>query len=153
MTRFDMTPLYKNTIGFDRLASLFDEITGFDGDRPNYPPYNIERLGEAEYRLSMAVAGFGEDELKIEVKENVLTIKGKKAGEAQDKQYLHRGIAARDFERQFQLADHVTVKGADLSHGLLYVDLVRELPEAMKPRTIDITTKNGVGAKVIENKS
>ena len=113
----------------------------FEGETPSYPPYNIERVGENEYRISMAVAGFGEDDLTIEVKENTLSIRGEKQAEEEESTFLHRGIAGRSFERKFQLADHVVVKGAGLENGLLHVDLVRELPEAMKPRTIPIATK------------
>jgi molecular chaperone IbpA len=141
MRHFDLTPLYRSTIGFDRLGSLLDTLTNFEGDAPSYPPYNIERTGEAEYRISMAVAGFSEKDLAIEVKENTLSIRGEKQVETEETTYLHRGIAARSFERRFQLADHVVVKGAGLENGLLHVDLVRELPEAMKPRTIPIATK------------
>jgi len=124
-------------LGFDEIERLLDRVAkGADG----YPPYNIERLGENEYRITMAVAGFAPGDLKVEVKENTLSVRGeKKAGESEsDRQYLHRGIAARSFERRFQLADHVEVKGADVKDGLLNVDLVRNLPERMKPRTISI---------------
>ena len=143
MRHFDLTPLYRSTIGFDRLGSLLDTLTSFEGDAPSYPPYNIERVGENEYRISMAVAGFGEADLSLEVKENTLSISGEKLSETDESgmTYLHRGIAARSFERRFQLADHVVVKGASLENGLLHVDLVRELPEATKPRTIPIETK------------
>ncbi len=138
MTRFDLSPLYRTTVGFDRLASMLDSVSGFETDASTYPPYNIERLGDNEYRISMAVAGFGNDDLNIEVKENTLTVSGEKASEKEEKAYLHRGIAARSFERRFQLADHVEIKGADLKDGMLHIDLVRELPEKMKPRKIDI---------------
>jgi molecular chaperone IbpA len=149
MRHFDLTPLYRSTVGFDRLAQLFDSVAGGDFDAP-YPPYNIERLGENEYRITMAVAGFSADEIKVDVKESTLSVRGDKkadTGEA-EKRYLHRGIAARSFERRFQLADHVEVKGADLKDGLLNVDLVRNIPERMRPRSIPI----GVGgeAKQIE---
>lgn len=152
MRHLDLTPLYKSTIGFDRLASMFDSMASLDSDAPSYPPYNIERLGETEYRISMAVAGFSENDINIEVKENALTIRGEQTKSEDQGEYLHRGIATRAFERRFQLADHVEVKGAKLENGLLHVDLVREIPEAMKPRTIEITSgsKNG---KVIENKA
>ncbi len=152
MRHLDLTPLYKSTVGFDRLASMFDSMASLDADAPSYPPYNIERLGESEYRITMAVAGFSEADLNIEVKENALTIRGDHTATETDSEYLHRGIATRAFERRFQIADHVEVRSAGLENGLLHVDLVRELPEAMKPRTIEIKTgkKNG---KVIENKS
>jgi molecular chaperone IbpA len=145
MRHFDLTPLYRSTIGFDRLGA-------FEGDTPSYPPYNIERVGENEYRISMAVAGFGEKDLTIEVKENTLSIRGEKQTEVEQSTYLHRGIAGRSFERRFQLADHVVVKGANLENGLLHVDLVRELPEAMKPRTIPIETKSDK-PRVIDSKA
>lgn len=140
MRQFDLTPLYRSTIGFDRLAQMLDAVSGFEGEAQTYPPYNIERLSETEYRITMAVAGFTQDELKIEVKESALSVKGDKKPEDKERQFLHRGIAQRGFERRFQLADHVEVKGADLKDGLLHVDLVRNLPERMKPRTIEIGT-------------
>jgi molecular chaperone IbpA len=153
MRHYDLTPLYRSTIGFDRLGSLLDTLTNFEGDVPSYPPYNIERVGE--YRISMAVAGFGDKDLNIEVKENALSIRGEKNSEVEDTTFLHRGIASRSFERRFQLADHVVVKGASLENGLLHVDLVRELPEAMKPRTIAIQTKTekAESPKVIDSKA
>ena len=138
MTRFDLTPLYRSSVGFDRFASLLNSVGGFENDASTYPPYNIERLGENEYRISMAVAGFGKEDLTIEVKENALTITGDKKAEGEEKAYLHRGIAARGFERRFQLADYVEVSGADVKDGMLNVDLKRELPEKMKPRTVTI---------------
>jgi molecular chaperone IbpA len=152
MGHFDLTPLYRSTIGFDRLGSLLDTLGAFEGETPSYPPYNIERVGENEYRISMAVAGFGEKDLTIEVKENTLSIRGEKQAEVEQSTYLHRGIAGRSFERRFQLADHVVVKGANLENGLLHVDLVRELPEAMKPRTIPIETKSDK-PRVIDSKA
>ena len=149
MRHFDFAPLYRSTIGFDRLVQLLDSVAGHDNDAGSYPPYNIERLAENEYRISMAVAGFAEDELKVEVKEQTLTVKGDKKAERKDRQFLHRGIAGRSFERRFQLADYVEVKGADLKDGLLHVDLARNLPERMKPRTVAIGHANG-SAKQIE---
>ena len=144
MRTFDLAPLYRSTVGFDRLFSMLDG--GFDAS-PGYPPYNIERTGENDYRVTVAVAGFGEDELNIEVKENTLTIKGaKQVKEEQTGEVLYQGIAARAFERVFQLADHVQVKAAKLENGLLHVDLVREIPEAKKPRQIPI----GNGAEKAE---
>ncbi|HKN08919.1 MAG TPA: Hsp20 family protein [Pseudomonadota bacterium] len=140
MRTFDLAPLYRSTVGFDRLFSMLD---GFDA-APGYPPYNIERTGENAYRISVAVAGFGENDLSIEAKENTLTIRGGKEvnKEAKDEkksgEVLYQGIAARAFERVFQLADYVQVKGATLENGLLHVDLVREIPEAKKPRQIPI---------------
>ena len=135
MRTFDLSPLYRSTVGFDRLFSMMD---GFDA-APGYPPYNIERTGENDYRITVAVAGFGEDDLSIEAKENTLTIKGaKQAKEEQTGEVLYQGIAARAFERVFQLADYVVVKNAALENGLLHVDLAREIPEAKKPRQIPI---------------
>jgi molecular chaperone IbpA len=145
MRHFDLTPLYRSAIGFDRIGSLLDTLNTFEGEAPTYPPYNIERVAENDYRISMAVAGFSEGDLDIEVKEHTLSIRGEKRVEQENTTYLHRGIAARSFERRFQLADYVVVKGATLENGLLHVDLVRELPEAMKPRTIEIATKSETG--------
>jgi molecular chaperone IbpA len=143
MRQFDFAPLYRSTIGFDRLAQLLDGLTGFDGDTPSYPPYNIERLSENEYRITMAVAGFSPDELSIDVKEQTLTVTGEKKPEERERQYLHRGIAARSFERRFQLADYVEVRGADLKDGLLHIDLVRNMPDRLKPRSIKIGSGAG----------
>ncbi len=128
-------PFYRSSVGFDHLFSLLDQMTS---DENGYPPYNIERLDSDKYRITMAVAGFGQDEINVEVKEQTLTVKGEKAVDDKERAYLHRGIAARTFERRFQLADHVEVVGADLKDGLLHIDLVRNLPERMKPRTITI---------------
>ncbi len=146
---FDLTPLYRSTVGFDRLAQLFDDLGSFEA--PTYPPYNIERVGEDAYRISMAVAGFSADDVNIEVKQNSLTVSAKKAEKTEPKgEFLYQGIAARSFERRFQLADHVQVTGAELENGLLHISLKREIPEAMKPRTIPV---NGARAKVIEKKA
>ena len=154
MRHFDLSPLYRSTIGFDRLGSLLDTLGSFENEAPSYPPYNIERVSENAYRISMAVAGFSDGDLDIEVKENTLTIRGDKHVEQENSTFLHRGIAARSFERRFQLAEYVVVKGASLENGLLHVDLVRELPEAMKPRTIEITTKTDADKpKVIDSKA
>ena len=146
MRQFDFAPLYRSTVGFDRLAQLMDSVGGLDAD--GYPPYNIERLGDNEYRITMAVAGFDRDEFKIEVKETALVVSGEKKPDANERVFLHRGIAARSFERRFQLADYVEVKGAEFKDGLLHIDLVRNLPERMKPRTIAIAS--GGDAKQIE---
>lgn len=140
MRPFDLSPLYRSTVGFDRLVQLLDGISGLDNEAPAYPPYNIERLGENEYRITMAVAGFADNELKLAVKEQTLTVTGQKANDAKEREFLHRGIATRAFERRFQLADHVEVKGADLKDGLLHIDLVRNVPERLKPRAITIGT-------------
>ena len=148
MRTFDLAPLYRSTVGFDRLFSMLD---GFDA-APGYPPYNIERTGDNAYRISVAVAGFGESDLSVEAKENTLTIKGEKQEKSGKKsgEVLYQGIAARAFERIFQLADYVQVRGAALEDGLLHVDLVREIPEAKKPRQIRIGTG---AAEVVEAKA
>ena len=144
MRAFDFAPLYRSTVGFDRLFSMLDGL-GQPESAPAYPPYNIERLGENAYRISMAVAGFGENELSIETRPNTLTVRGDKAEtkDEDENEVLFRGIAARSFERRFQLADHVEVRSASLENGLLHIDLVREIPEAMKPRKIEIARANG----------
>ncbi len=146
---FDLSPLYRSTVGFDRLAQMLGEANNFDA--PAYPPYNIERLGEDDYRISMAVAGFSRDDLEIEVKEHTLRISGSQDTDMDEgKEFLHRGIAARNFERQFQLAEHMKVVNAEMENGLLHVTLKREIPEAMKPRTIKIGGTHK--PKVIESK-
>ncbi len=151
MRHFDLTPFHRSTIGFDRLFTLLDQASGAEAHAPSYPPYNIERTSEYGYRISIAVAGFDETELSIEAAANTLTVKGEKPGdEASSATVLFRGIAGRAFERRFQLADHVTVTGARLGNGLLHVDLVREVPEAMKPRLIPIGTE---GAKRVKPKA
>ena len=149
MRAVDFAPLYRSTVGFDRLFSLLDNM-GQPETAPAYPPYNIERTGENTYRISMAVAGFAEDELEIEAKQNALTVKGEKREEenSEEREVLFRGIASRAFERRFQLADHVEVKDASLENGLLHIDLVREIPEAMKPRRISIGKAAGKNGKV-----
>ncbi|MEE2953401.1 molecular chaperone IbpA [Fulvimarina manganoxydans] len=152
MRHVDFAPLYRSTVGFDRLFSMLDNMSQPDNGQ-TYPPYNIERTGENAYRITMAVAGFGESDLSIESRENTLTVKGEKAETEGDNEveYLHRGIAGRAFERRFQLADHVEVKGASLKNGLLHVDLVRVIPEAMKPRKIEISVAdNNNDSKQIE---
>jgi len=151
MRTFDLTPFYRSTIGFDRLFNLLDQNAG-DNAAPGYPPYNIERTGENAYRISVAVSGFSPAELSIVTKENQLTIKGEKtANENGGKsEVLYRGIAARAFERAFQLADYVTVKNASLENGLLHVDLVREIPEAKKPRSIPISTSAVSAPQVVD---
>ena len=140
MNAYDFSPLFRSTVGFDRLARLVEAASRTDPSAQSYPPYNIETTGEDAYRITLAVAGFGEDELSIEVRENALLIAGKKEAEEDEATYLYRGVAERHFVRKFQLADHVKVKGANLSNGLLSIDLVREVPEEMKPRTIEIST-------------
>jgi molecular chaperone IbpA len=148
MRQIDFAPLYRSSVGFDRLFDMLDSVPGFDAGPAAYPPYNIERLGENEYRITMAVAGFSEDELKVDVKEQILNVRGEKKLEDKERQFLHRGIAARTFERRFQLADHVEIKGADLKDGLLHIDLMRNVPERLKARTIAIS--NGKAAKQVE---
>lgn len=154
MRTFDLTPFYRSTVGFDRLFSLLDQTSGQSSDNgaPGYPPYNIERTGENNYRISVAVSGFSQGELSIVAKENTLTIKGEKsANENGGKpEVLYRGIAARAFERAFQLADFVQVKNASLENGLLHVDLVREIPEAKKPRSIPIGVSSSPAPQVID---
>ena len=151
MRTIDFAPLYRSTVGFDRLFSKLDTLTQPDGGQ-SYPPYNIERTGENAYRVTMAVAGFGEADLSVESRETVLTVKGEKADEkaSDEAEVLYRGIAGRAFERRFQLAEHVEVKGASLKHGLLHIDLVRTVPEAMKPRRIEIAVADNANAKQIE---
>ncbi len=139
MTRFDFSPLFRSTVGFDRMMTLLEanSRTGEDG----YPPYNIEKKGDNDYRITMAVAGFGEDDLTIEVKEGTVSVSGSvNADGDKERTYLYRGIAGRSFKRAFQLADHVHVSAAALENGLLHIDLVREVPEALRPRTIRIST-------------
>ena len=154
MRTFDLAPLYRSTVGFDRLFSMLDKAPA-STPRPTYPPYNIERTGENAYRISVAVAGFAETDLTIEAKENTLTIRGEKQEKADEKQgeVLYQGIAARAFERRFQLADYVQVTGAALVNGLLHVDLVREIPEAKKPRQIPIGNGKARQAQVLEAKA
>lgn len=142
MRSFDFTPLYRSAIGFDRMANLLDNISRTEQSQPGYPPYNIELIGEDQYRITMAVAGFNLSELNIEVNQNNLTISAEKKADDSGRTYLHQGIAARSFERRFQLADHVQVRSADFENGLLHIELVREIPEAMKPRTIPINAGN-----------
>ncbi|MEM6664990.1 MAG: Hsp20 family protein [Pseudomonadota bacterium] len=151
MRHFDFTPLYRSTVGFDRLFNLLDNANAADTSA-GYPPYNIERIGEDAYRITMAVAGFGEDDLSVEVKENALTVRGeKKTGPDQPaREFLHQGIAERTFERRFQLADHVHIRGAIMENGLLHIGLEREVPEAKKPRTIKIANASG-DQKMIES--
>jgi molecular chaperone IbpA len=138
MRNYDLSPLFRSSVGFDRLARLVDTATRTDEASLSYPPYNIEKLGDDAYRVTMAVAGFGIDEIDITLNENTLTVTGAAKPEEKSGQFLHRGIARRAFERRFQLADHIKVRGATLSNGLLDIDLVREVPETLKPRKIDI---------------
>jgi molecular chaperone IbpA len=149
MRTFDRSPLYRSVVGFDRLAALLDAAGAENA--VGYPPYNIERVGDDAYRIEIAVAGFGRDKLTLEVKENLLTVQGRKAANDEARRFLHRGLAERNFERKFQLADYVVVTNAELANGLLRIDLKRELPEALKPRQIPITA--AAEAHLIEGKA
>ena len=150
MTTIDLTPLYRSSIGFDRLGSLLNSALDTEQPYSSYPPYNIEVKAENEYQISLAVAGFTEGELDIQTERGVLTIRGKKATTEEKRQYLHQGIANRSFERKFNLADHVEVTDAELVNGLLIIQLVKELPEAMKPKKIPV---NGVTGNLVEEQS
>jgi len=149
MRHVDFSPLYRSTVGFDRLFTMLDSL-GQPENGQTYPPYNIERTGENAYRITMAVAGFAEGDLTIEAKANVLKVAGAKADDVKDdnREVLHRGIASRAFERRFQLADYVEVKGAELENGLLHIDLEREIPDSMKPRKIEIAKGNGSARQI-----
>ena len=150
MRNYDLSPLFRSTVGFDRMNRLID--TAFNTDMPSYPPYNIEKLGDDDYRVTMAVAGFGSDDLEITQKENALFIKGDANRNSDGVTYLHRGIAARTFERRFALADHVNVVDASLENGILVVDFKREVPEALKPRKIAIASA-AAATKAVEQKA
>ena len=149
MRNFDLSPLYRATVGFDQIADLMDRVLTNDVSRESYPPYNIEKTGEDAWRISVAVAGFTEGELSVEVKQNALFVSAKKAGE-DERTYLHRGIATRAFERRFHMADHVRVTGAVHENGMLHIDLTREVPEALKPRRIEIARAGDVETTAIE---
>ena len=149
MRTFDFAPLHRATVGFDQIADLMDRVMSSDIQQPSYPPYNIEKTADDAYRISIAVAGFAEDELHVEVKENALIVSARKADEAAGRTYLHRGIATRAFERRFTLADHVRVDGASHADGMLHIDLVREVPEALKPRRIEIASAANAKPKEI----
>jgi molecular chaperone IbpA len=153
MDGFDFSPLFRSTIGFDRLARLVDSATRVDSTALSYPPYNIEKMGDDAYRLTMAVAGFAPDEVDVTVHQNTLLVTGKAKKEEDEGRYLHRGIARRAFERRFSLADHIKVTGASLDCGMLHVDLVHEVPEEAKPRKIEIATAQPQGTpEVTEHK-
>jgi molecular chaperone IbpA len=149
MRNFDFSPLFRSTVGFDRVLDLLDSVSRYDTAQ-TFPPYNIERTDENHYRITIAVAGFAEKDLNVEVREGVLTVQGKRGDETEKQGYLYQGIAGRAFERRFQLAEHVEVKGAKLENGLLHVDLERTVPEEQKPRRIPI---NGGNVKVIEGQA
>ena len=138
MTTIDLTPLYRSSIGFDRMGSLLDSALRSQKESAGFPPYDIETTGEDRYAITLAVAGFEENELDIQVEKGVLRVRGKKAEDSEEKSYLYRGIANRSFERKFNLADYIEVRGADLKNGLLTISLVKEIPEAMKPRSVQI---------------
>ncbi|MCQ0970280.1 Hsp20 family protein [Paracoccus sp. TK19116] len=143
MRNFDLTPLYRASVGFDRMADLMDRTLTAEAAQPGYPPYNIEKTGDDAYRISIAVAGFSEDDLSVEVRDGAVIVTARKADEDEGRTFLHRGIATRAFERKFTLADHVRVEGASLTDGMLHIELVREVPEALKPRRITIDRKDG----------
>ncbi|WP_424983620.1 Hsp20 family protein [Maritalea sp. S77] len=151
MNTLDLSPFYRSTVGFDRLFNLLDDLSPQETNA--FPPYNIERTGEDTYRISMAVAGFSKDDLVIETKENAIIVKGAKSQSEseQARDFLHRGIAERSFERRFKLADYVEVRGADLENGLLHIELARELPESKRPRKISIGSEGSVEHKKIES--
>lgn len=152
MRRLDFAPLYRATVGFDQIADMMDRLLTDSQSAPSYPPYNIEKIGDEAWRISIAVAGFSDDELTVEVRENALIVAAKKSDEGGERAYLHRGIANRAFERRFALADHVRVAGATSVNGMLQIDLVREVPEALKPRRIEIASSDTVEAKAVESK-
>lgn len=153
MRSFDLAPLYRATVGFDQLADLMDRAFASDVAQPSYPPYNIEKTDENAYRISIAVAGFSAEDLSVEVKENALVVSAKKAEDDNARTYLHRGIATRAFERRFTLADHVKVTGATHADGMLHIDLIREMPETLKPRRIEIANGQGVQKDVVDAKA
>lgn len=151
MRTFDLAPLYRATVGFDQIADLMDRVMSDQTGAQSYPPYNIEKTAEDGWQVQIAVAGFTEDELNIEQRENALIVTARKAEEKTNATYLHRGIATRAFERRFHLADHVRVSGASHVNGMLNIDLVREVPEALKPRRIEIAKGTTLNAKAVEN--
>ena len=153
MRSFDLAPLYRATVGFDALADMMDRVLASETNHPSYPPYNIEKTAEDAYRISIAVAGFSDEDLSVEVKEKALVVSARKADDAQERTYLHRGIATRAFERRFHLADHVRVTGASHTDGMLHIDLEREVPEALKPRRIEIAKDGAVAKDVVDAKT
>jgi len=150
MRTFDLAPLHRATVGFDQITDMMDRILQGDAGQQSYPPYNIEKTAEDGWRISIAVAGFTDEDLSVEVKENALHVTAKKAEDTVERTYLHRGIATRAFSRRFQLADHVRVTGASHENGMLHIDLVREVPEALKPRQIEIAKAPSVPQDVID---
>ncbi len=153
MRTFDLAPLYRATVGFDGIADLMDRVLTQDAGVTNYPPYNIEKLADGSWRISIAVAGFTADELAVEARENALVVTAKKAEDTTGRTFLHRGIATRAFERRFHLADHVRVSGASHLDGMLHIDLVKEVPEALKPRRIEIARQAAQDANLVEAKA
>ena len=153
MRNLDFAPLYRATVGFDRIADLMDRVLSTDVAQPTYPPYNIEKTADDAYRISIAVAGFAPEELSVEIKDGNLHVSARKATEDNDRTYLHRGIATRAFERRFHLADHVRVTGASHVDGMLHIDLVKEVPEALKPRRIEIAKQAPQDANLVEAKA
>ena len=151
MRTFDLAPLYRATVGFDQVADLMDRVMAKDAGQTNYPPFNIEKTGQDGWRVSVAVAGFSDEDLSVEVRENALLVTGSKPEEDGERTYLHRGIATRAFERRFHLADHVRVTGATHVDGMLHLDLVREVPEALKPRRIEIATSASRDVDLVES--
>ncbi|MFN3143923.1 MAG: Hsp20 family protein [Paracoccaceae bacterium] len=150
MRTLDLSPLYRATVGFDRIADMMDRVLASDVSQPTYPPYNIEKTAENAYRISLAVAGFTDEDLSVEVRENALIVSARKAEDESPRTFLHRGIATRAFERRFHLADHVRVTGATHENGMLHIDLQREIPEALKPRRIAISNGDTVASTVVE---
>jgi len=153
MRNFDLAPLYRATVGFDQIADMMDRVLSNDMAQPTYPPYNIEKTADDAYRISIAVAGFAESDLLVEVKDGALVVSAQKAEDDSERSFLHRGIATRAFERKFQLADHVRVTGATHADGMLHIDLVREVPEALKPRRIEIASGEAVEKDVVDAKA
>mgnify|MGYP001827677132 CR=1 FL=1 len=153
MRNFDLAPLYRATVGFDQIADLMDRVLTTEGTQPSYPPYNIEKLDDDSYRISIAVAGFSDSDLSVEVRENALIVSARKSDDNSQSSYLHRGIATRAFERRFHLADHVKVTGASHVDGMLNIELEREVPEALKPRQIAITSSKQIEKDVVDAKA
>ena len=153
MRNFDLAPLYRASIGFDQIADMMDRVLSGDVNQPTYPPYNIEKTADDAYRISIAVAGFADEDLSVEVREHALIVSARKSEDDAERTYLHRGIATRAFERKFQLADHVRVDGASHADGMLHIDLVREVPEALKPRQIEIARGDVIAKDVVDAKA
>src|SRR6056297_2363775 len=153
MRNFDLAPLYRATVGFDQIADMMDRVLSSDMAQPTYPPYNIEKTADDAYRISIAVAGFADSDLSVEVRDGALLVSARKAEDDSTRTFLHRGIATRAFERKFQLADHVKVTGASHADGMLHIDLMREVPEALKPRRIEIASGDSVEKDVVEGQA